>query len=1030
MGGRLQSIRIGSLLSPIISLLISFLSGCGLSINPVQNVSSNPNDLNGTNNANTIDHASITFTYPFKNGLRVGESDETSYTIEGTCNGEGSVVKFSINSGAITDESSACASGTFSANIDLSSLDDGPITITTTNATTNATLRMFKDTAYCTPARKAASPFAGGTGDPWDPYKICTPTQFQQISTDDNAHFELRNNIDYTGITTGEGIFGGVFNGNNFQITNVNIGTVSDDYVGLFSIPNSGAEIENLHLKGSITGDDWVGAFSGYTPEGVYQNLSFVGTMSCGDYCAGIFGQFEGGQLRYSYTSITSTGTAFPLVGNTSNGNRLFRNYTNSTTQNITGGLLSALCSSCSVVESFATGSLTTNLNAGGFANIISGEIADSYSTVNITATDASEDNYYTFVQNTFSPSSGIFNTFSTGLLTHPDNHVNKGGSVSFQGTVSNSFFNAATTGQSSGPAGNTALTSDQFADSSNFTGFDFTNVWAMQSDRPKLKWEETDTLAPVAPTFIFPNADNYPLGYTDLNTIGTYEVEGRCSESQWPVKLVITYPDTSSETVFTSCHTDNFWGHTLTLESSWNDSETVTIVASQMDGAGNTSNTATRVLEVNLPAVCVTNRAGSPFADGSGTVGDPWVICTNTQLGNVLSQTAWNQAGIYFQLGDSIDFGGANISHGFQSRSGEFDGKNFRLNNIARSSTSDYAHILDMGSILTSNLHFFNSNLTSTNPWASGIGSRAGLDNISFRGNLSSGDELGVFGTDIGDNYSLSNSYFRGNLTVSGGDGGALVSTLWGANVSVTNNLVRGGTFTRASGIAEWFYPDTSSAVVSNNRIYVHSITEGTGAFGSIFSNGANATVSQNEIKIGLISNTNSSGVFVGYTFSVSPAAFTFSNNSVEARSVVVSQAGESSGGFGGYWDAGTTGIFNNNRVVVNLLSSPGNSHGFLDTATAHSYTGNFVVGFLNSTSGTEYGWNNSGIVDTVNSNNFFDSRTSGTSTTGAGTAKAAHEMYRQSTYTGFDFTSGTGVWKMPAHGGYPLLQWQYDAD
>ena len=988
-------------------------------------------------------HTAVTFTYPFKDGLRIGESDDEDYTIEGTCSNNGTNVNLSVNNGALFGVA-ACASNIWSHDFDFSSLADGIVTIATTNSTAAKTLRMFKDTAYCTTPRKAASPFAGGTGDPWDPYTICTPTQFQQISTAPTKNISVRNNLDLSSLTTGEGGLTGTLNGNNFQVKNFTINTPGSSYVQMLNT-NPGGIIANLHVRDfTISGNAWVAVFNSYTDGGLIDNVSATGNLTCASgNCGALYGESRGAIVKNSYVKINSSvlsSTSGGLGGSAWNGTRVYRSQAHITSNGRTTFSRAASGhTAISILESFSTGLITTDQSSGAFVTgLYAGEISDSYSTASIVATSASEDDYSTFAKYS-EGTSLIYNTFSTGLLTHPDNHTNKGGSGDY-GTLTNSYFNSTTTGQSSGSAGNTALTNAQFASSANFTGFDFTNVWSMQSDRPKLKWEDADVVAPTAPTFIFPNANNYPLGYTDINTIGTYEVEGRCAESQWPVRVVVTTPD-GSYTSYEPCNLDSFWSHTVTLDNSWVDAETVTLVASQTDGAGNASSTATRILEVDLPTACVNNRATAPFAAGAGTVGNPYIICTETQFNAISSNTSWNQAGVYFNLGDSIDLNGAFTGLDLASRTGAFDGKNFRVFNGTYSGSGDYVSWLSSGvaGMAFSNFHLFSFSLTTSGTTLAPFGSLLeSTSNLSFRGTLSGANSVGGLFTSVGVGVDASNLYVRANISGAQSVGG--IADFFSGDNSVTDNTVRFGTLTSSSqrlgGLTAWIGTSTSASTFSNNRIVGRSIQATNnyvgGFVGALDTGSQTVTFADNEVIVGKISGTDPLGGFMGnITFNYSGSA-TFEDNSVEVGVISLNGNDQSGSGFLGSFYNSAAATFNRNRVIVNSISAEENVAGIIglnNNNISHVLNENLFVGYLESSgTGSEYGLDPTGVTHTTNTDNYFDSRTSGTSASSAGTAKAAYEMYRQSTYSGFNFTPTTGDWKMPKNGGYPKLQWQYD--
>ncbi len=994
--------------------------------------------------------SSVAFTYPFKDGLRVGESDAGAYTIEGTCSNNGVPVNLRVANEGVYGVAT-CAGGVWSHTFDFSSLQDGLFTLETTNATTSASLKLVKDTAYCTTGRKAAAPFAGGDGTPWYPFAICTATQFRQISTDNDAHFELRNNIDLSSLATGEGSLYGTFNGNNFQVKNYSSSSES-----LFYAVIDGGKVANFHARNFTVGQAGASEsllFREISNGGSLDNVSATGTVTGQEIFGGLVSVIlSGGRIQNSYVNANLTSSSHTIggfVGHADTGARLYRNQSHSTVNAgnmATGGFTGALGDTSSIIESFAKGtvSVAAGGNRGAFVGISNGEVSDSYSTSSISAPSGTNTwEIGTFIGAIGAAGALTQNTFSTGLLTHGDTVTDRGGTDDTPGTLTNSYFNSTTTGQTSGPTGNTALSAAQFTSSGNFTGFDFTNVWAMQADRPKLKWEQPDVVAPTAPTFVFPNANGYPVGYTDINTIGNYEIEGRCSESQWPVLLTIEKPvggnQEEGNEILVSCGMDGFWSYEFDISNiDQVDGGLINITAAQRDGAGNLSTLATRSLTVTLPSACVSNRAGTPFAGGAGTLGSPYILCTEAHLDAIQTGTTWNQTNVHFQLGDSIDLVGAYSLVNLSSRTGSFNGQNFRVLNGSVSSSSANTHWLsaDAATMTTQNLHLFNFSMTSSADQLSPFNITATSSNLSFRGTLNGASFVGGIESEF-TNGNLSNGYVRANITGSGSHvGGAIgFSRLNGSSFS--SFLIRSGTITGADHVGGFVGATgtTFNATIgfSDVQVFTSKVSATTaGPVGGLlgYANGGSEgiTISGCSVKALAITGPTEVGGLIGKDNSVGGAAISVALSSIEVENV---EATAVSGIASGLMAVSSVdgNEFIKNRIVVGRIRGRSDTSGLTSSMPNGGYfSGNFSTAYLTTDSGSVYGMRSGGTGDYTNTNNYYDSRTAGTSSSVVGTAKAAHEMYRQSTYTGFDFTAGTGDWKMPKNGGYPLLQWQYD--
>jgi fibronectin-binding autotransporter adhesin len=101
-----------------------------------------------------------------------------------------------------------------------------------------------------------ASPFAGGTGTPEDPYQIATAEQLNSIAYTPRlmwAHFRLVNDIDLSGvhvylIGNAQYPYAGRFDGGGFTISNFTYSTSELENVGLFRVIGGSAEIRDLTL--------------------------------------------------------------------------------------------------------------------------------------------------------------------------------------------------------------------------------------------------------------------------------------------------------------------------------------------------------------------------------------------------------------------------------------------------------------------------------------------------------------------------------------------------------------------------------------------------------------------------------------------------------------------------------------------------------------------------------------------------------------------------------------------------------------
>jgi len=99
-------------------------------------------------------------------------------------------------------------------------------------------------------ARESFAQFGGGAGTQSNPYLISTAQHLRSLSlrsVDWSKHFRQTANINLNGVSIETMNFSGVYDGNNFTISNYTITGTSDDR-GLFSELSSSATVQDLTL--------------------------------------------------------------------------------------------------------------------------------------------------------------------------------------------------------------------------------------------------------------------------------------------------------------------------------------------------------------------------------------------------------------------------------------------------------------------------------------------------------------------------------------------------------------------------------------------------------------------------------------------------------------------------------------------------------------------------------------------------------------------------------------------------------------
>ncbi len=313
----------------------------------------------------------------------------------------------------------------------------------------------------------------GGAGTAGNPYRLTDIYGLQGLGGS-SQNFELANNIDAS-VTSSwtRGFepmdFDGTLDGNRFAIDSLFI----DDafaFGGIFGDLNG--TVRNL----SVTNADVTSAEGGIlagSNNGTISGVMVSGSYTSTDFEAGGIAGFNTG------TIIDSFSTASVSV------------FTIESDFVVAGGLVGD--NSGSIIRSNSSGAVlgtTAGGHAmGGLVGVNSGSITDSYSTSDVFGVNLTDVQTFTATLGGLvgrNVGGTINRTYSTGSLGFSGiNTPTFGGLVgSNSGSVSASFWNTQTSGQSSS-AGGTGLTTAQLQNTQSFynrasaQGWDFANVWA-----------------------------------------------------------------------------------------------------------------------------------------------------------------------------------------------------------------------------------------------------------------------------------------------------------------------------------------------------------------------------------------------------------------------------------------------------------------------------------------------------------------------------------------------------------------------
>lgn len=323
--------------------------------------------------------------------------------------------------------------------------------------------------------------FAGGTGEPNDPYQIATAEELISIGSDPNllkSHFVLVNDLDLDPDLPGRRIFDravvadmndyrygfqgeqftGSFDGSGYVIRNLVIVAPEKNYVGLFGNIGEGGAVHDLGLEGiSITGRYSIGALAGFN--GYESTISFC-------YAIGsVMGESEvGGLLGQNGGSVVSCFSAGDVIGDRS-----------------VGGLVGY--NSGGAVSCYSDGHVTGSDLVGGLAGVNDDTISSCYSTGSVLGTGSA-------VGGLVGESYGFISScYSTGSVVGAIPYL--GGLVGDSGPVYLSYWDVQTSGLDTSVGGR-GKTTAQMMDVQTFRGWGYDGHWTLDEGRdyPRLDWE------------------------------------------------------------------------------------------------------------------------------------------------------------------------------------------------------------------------------------------------------------------------------------------------------------------------------------------------------------------------------------------------------------------------------------------------------------------------------------------------------------------------------------------------------------
>ncbi len=264
------------------------------------------------------------------------------------------------------------------------------------------------------------APFAGGSGEEGNPYKVETLEQLQKIGSHTDKHFIQINDIDaddtkswndgkgFKPIGDGDVPFSGTYNGAGFKISGLTIQREND--IGMFGIvgngrikntelfiasisgsnrvgglvgSNLGGQISGSLVTGDVSGSNWIGGLVGVNSrEGQISDCHTMGNVSGIHYVGGLVGENLGGRISNSHTTGNVSGNE--MIGGLTGLNLNGEISSSHATGDISGihyvGGLVGENEQGQIISSHATGDISGSGNAiGGLTGRNSGQISDSH---------------------------------------------------------------------------------------------------------------------------------------------------------------------------------------------------------------------------------------------------------------------------------------------------------------------------------------------------------------------------------------------------------------------------------------------------------------------------------------------------------------------------------------------------------------------------------------------------------------------------------------------------------------------------
>ena len=325
--------------------------------------------------------------------------------------------------------------------------------------------------------------------------------------------YVLTGNIDMSSITnyiakTG---FAGIFDGNGYTISNLNINQPGATQLGLFGTVFNGATIKNVTLNNfSITGSDANGALAGEIAGSTITNCKITNStiQSTGFDAGGLIGVSQNSAISNCEFNGSVSGDHFNvggILGRDNNDSTISQCAASGTINAISGnagGILGVAGNAGKISECYSSANVKGSWSGGliGAIDRSSTNIENSYATGSVTQVSGGP--LGGLIGRTIQPGAIVKNCFSTGAVNGAFINDIGGLDGSTGANFSNNFWNTETSGRTNGVqntnvAGVTGLSSAQMADKNNFLNAGYSEgIWDFNEvGRPQLAWQAQNKL-------------------------------------------------------------------------------------------------------------------------------------------------------------------------------------------------------------------------------------------------------------------------------------------------------------------------------------------------------------------------------------------------------------------------------------------------------------------------------------------------------------------------------------------------------